>query len=595
MGLKSSRPVNIVVCLAALGAVALRFYLLQDQKLSALSDARYDSRLFIDLARSIAASRWLGPYDERTLVKGPFYPLWIAAAHHLHLPLLKTQHALYVLSAGSAAWALARRLGSVGALFLFMVLLFHPTSYAAHTAMVLREYVFQSLAVLVVSLAVLLFQEGEAWGRGRMGLAVLLGLTLGCFWLTREESVWIVPFYAVAAGHFLWRRLGAGEDRKKDLFKSAFFVVIPLLVLGLTIGCVSAVNKAWYGIWETVEVKSSFFRDAYGALSRVQPEVFKPAVPVPRDVRMKLYDASPSFRELRPFLEREDSVWTCALFYLKRASMAGTLDPATQRGIDFVLSHDASGVWRAAWDKADKEPCDIYGAWFVWALREAAAAAGHHKSAPAARAYYEKLALEINAACDEKRIPCGPHRSSLAPPWRWDDLRPVALMFARILHLGVSLEGLDLMPPYSTGDAPSIALFRLMTREEPMPSRDGASLLEGSRRFHLLSRIAQLFRFVYPRVFYASLATHMLISLIFFRKAISSATWGFAIAVLSSCAALAAILSYIHVTSFPGIEPRYTAPLSTMTAIYIGLTLSSLRDLTRCRSHNGLDRPAANW
>lgn len=589
MNPRSSYGWNTVVCLAALGAVALRFYLLQDQKLSAWGDAWYDSRLFIDLAQSIANGRWLGPYDERTLIKGPFYPLWIAGVHHLHLPLLKSQHALYVLSAAWASWALARRLGAVGALLLFVALIYHPTSYAAHTAMVLREYVAQSLAVLIVSLALLVFEEGEVSHR-RLGSAVLLGLLLGCFWLTREESVWIVPFYAVAAAHFLRRQLSGSKRRGKNVFKNGVLVVIPPLVLGLSIFCVSAINKARYGIWQTVELKSSFFREAYGAFTRVHPHSFRPAVPVPRDVRMKLYGVSPSFRELRPVLEREGSVWACGLLYLKRASMAGTLDPVTQRGIEFILGHDASGVWRAAWDKADKEPCDIYGPWFVWALREAAAAAGHHRSAAAARAYYEKLAGEINAACDEKRIPCGPPRSSLAPPWRWDSLRPAALMFARIIHLAVSLEGLDPSPPHSTGDPASMALFRFMTGEDPMPLQDSAPPARQASRTAFLRGLAGVYQSLLPWLFYGALVAHGLMSLFFFKRAVKEPAWGFACGVLASCSALAAILAYVHVTSFPGIEPRYLAPLHPMTLIYTALVVLCAKGMaSRKGFENDLD------
>jgi len=582
---------NAIVALICLGAVALRFLLLHDQKLTVLGDERYDSRLFIDLAHAISQGNWLGAYDERTLIKGPFYPLWIASVHSLHLPLLKAQHALYVFASALAARAVARSLGATGALGFFLALLFDPTGFAAHTGMVLREYVNQSLAILIVACTLLAFWNTGERKSYRVGPLLWLGIFLSCFRLTREESVWILPFYAIAALHFCFRHARSLEKSWKSLCKNLGLVLLPFLFLAACVGAVSAINKARYGVWETVEVKSAFFLNAYGAVSRVPPAFFKQAVPVPREFRMHLYRVSPAFRELRPFLERDNSTWTCAILELKRAYAEGKLDEGSRRSIDFILKHDAAGVWRRAWDKADKEPCDIYGAWFLWAFREAVAQAGYYRSAVAARSYYERLFQEIQGACQEKKIPCGPHRASLAPPWRWDYLRPLASMFGRIIHLAVSLQGFAFDPPFSTGDAQSAVLFQQMTNEEPMPFRHDGSAPLKSWRTAFLKDIASLYQYIFPWVFYGAFLVHLALSLSFFKRVVGEPAWAFASAVLGSCGALTAILSYIHVTSFPGIEPRYLAPLHSMSVIYtvlVGLSAKALLGSQR-KDQNDLD------
>lgn len=567
--------------------VAVKFLLLHDQRLIVSGDARYDSRLFIDLAHSISRGQWFGPYNERTLIKGPFYPLWIAAVHRLHVPLLTAQHGLYLAGCGAAAYALARPLGPWGAFFLFTALWFHPTSYALHTRMVMREYVSTSLALLVTALTLLLFQDGaETRRRGLRALG--LGLCLGAFWLTREEALWILPFYGAAALHFMLRQVGRAHHRTRHLIKNTAWALIPLALAAACVTVVAHIHRAHYGIAETVELKSRFFRDAYGALTRVKPQVRKPAVPVHRDVRERLYAVSSSFRELRPFLEREDSAWICTVHHLKRRYKAKALDEVSKKGIDFVLENDVSGVWRGIWNKADTEPCDFYGPWFVWAFREAAAAAGHHHSALAAKAYYERLSREIHAACDRKELPCGPARSSLAPPWRWDLVRPWLAMFTRIGHLAASFQGFQIDGAVSTGSAEAMALFQTMTREEIMPPEMVPSMQPKSLRLGILERTATLYGAVFPWVFYAALVVHFYLS--FFKRALLDPFWGFATAVLASCAALAALLAYVHVTSFPGIEPRYLAPLPPLCILYAALVFLCAVKSTRARSgDNELD------
>ena len=570
---------SLLAGLLCLFFVIVKIHLLWDQKLTVLGNYLHDSRLFIDLAQSLSKGDWLGPYHERTLIKGPFYPLWIAAMHKLHVPLLKSQHALYVLASGAAAYALATQSGPRAAAVLFIVLLFNPASYGSHTGMVLRESVSSSLALLVAAMTLLSFRDRVGNSR-RWPHAMVLGVCLGFFWLTREESLWILPFYVFCALHFLLRDPLKGRPWKSWI-RSWSAILAPLAVTAAVVGYVSAVNKAYYGIGAVVELKSRSFREAYGALTRVHPEIYKPGVPVPRDVRLALYQISPSFRELRPFLERKDSGWISALPHLKRRYMAGELDEASRKGIDFILSHDVSGVWRAVWDAADKEKGELYGPWFVWALREAAAQAGHHTSAVEARAYYEQLAREIRSACDAKTIPCAPHHASLLPPWRPEYLRPLFQTWAKILHLVATHQGIDFTPSPSTGDEHSMTLFRALTHEEPVPVGARTSGGPVDARIRFLKKIAVLYRWFYPWLFFAALLTHGGMTLLFFKKVLWQPSWGFAVGVLASHAALALILAYVHITSFPGMEPRYMAPLYPLSTLYIALVWSSVKGLRR--------------
>src|SRR6185436_5736482 len=96
---------------------------------------------------------------------------------------------------------------------------------------------------------------------------------------------------------------------------------------------------------------------------------------------------------------------------------------------------------RASCQHVPRDPCsEILSAHFLWAFRDAVAAAGHYKSAPEAFAFYDRLAAEIDAACDAGRLSCLLPSASLAPPFRWDYVRDALALvpqgFLRLAGLG---------------------------------------------------------------------------------------------------------------------------------------------------------------
>ena len=91
---------------------------------------------------------------------------------------------------------------------------------------------------------------------------------------------------------------------------------------------------------------------------------------------------------------------------------------------------------------------DIAGGWFMWALRDAVAAAGHYASGPSAADYYRRLAREINAACADHNLDCEPERASLMPSWRGEYARPLSNTIVRAAIFSGPVREL-LRPPQS--------------------------------------------------------------------------------------------------------------------------------------------------
>jgi len=110
----------------------------------------------------------------------------------------------------------------------------------------------------------------------------------------------------------------------------------------LVLASVAALNGARYGVTAVTEIKSPEFLAAYGALLRVKHKGWKPTVPVPEDVRERLYDVSPAFAELKPSLAGEPGKRWSSMF--RGIREVCKKDTEIARKIDMYLNRDASGI-----------------------------------------------------------------------------------------------------------------------------------------------------------------------------------------------------------------------------------------------------------
>jgi hypothetical protein len=410
--------------------ILIKLWLISDQLLWARADFIHDDLLFVRLANHLLQFSWLGPYDNLTLVKGPFYPLWIAFSFLAGVPLLLSQHLLYIAACLVADQALRPIIRPAARLALFALLLFNPATSSFPLTCVLRDALYPGLTLLMTAATIGLFVRRRAPVRSLCSWALMAGLATTAFWLTREEGVWMLPFLIPL---WVWTLSATIFADWRDWRKIAI-MTLPWLLPVVTVQAVSWVNQAHYGVYAVVEFKTPEFRAAYGALTRVRSQEYKPQIPVPKETRQRIYAQSEAFAELQPFFEQK-GFWTL-------------------EGLGFG-NHPAG----------DDE---IGGGWFSWALRDAAAAAGYFKSGAQAAAFFQRLADEINAACDAQRLDCLEERASLLPRWRHEYLLPVVEQVISGFTLLATFKWLSpLLPDYAASDgAPAhLTLFADLTRE----------------------------------------------------------------------------------------------------------------------------------
>jgi hypothetical protein len=356
----------------------------------------YDDQLFVKLGWYISRGEWLGPYDFKTLIKGPFYPLFIAGVHAIGVPLLMAQHLLYALFSLVAVIAIRPAVRNRWLLLMLLTfLLFNLGTYSSPTSQrLLRDGIYPALVGLVLACGTgLLLRVTSPRGEGRLlPWSLGLGVALSGYWLTREESVFLMPstaillvaaLAAVIRQHWLQRTTQAGKPQRVwAMVRPVAMLVLPWIVLSGSLLSISYLNYRYYGFFGTNELKAPWMTAAYGALARIKSSSTDRYVPAPRDARERAYEVSPTFAQLRSNIEGQPGqFWQMISENQERRSKG-----------------------------------DIAGGWFIFALRGAVAANGHSNSIADAEKFYRAMASEINDACDSGKIPAKPRHDSFAPP-----------------------------------------------------------------------------------------------------------------------------------------------------------------------------------
>ena len=520
----------------------------------AIPQGNIDDGLFVRLAGSVLRGAWLGPYDNLTLAKGPFYPIFLAGLARVDLPFLTGQALAYVASAWVLAWGVARATGSTSiAALAGCVVVLDPIMFAAGLLRPTREGVFVPLTMLLGGLLLLwLFAEPRR-GTARVALAIVFGLLLAAFWTTREEGAWFVPTLALAWGY----RILAGMRRggRRGGIREGWPVALALVVAAGGVGTVALLIRAFYGSADVVEITQPAFLAGYGALARVSEDRAPPFVAVSRAALARAAAISPLVARLQPTF----------------ASAEGR-----------IMADVGCQAHRIV-------PCDgeIRTGWFMWVLRDAVAAAGGYRNARTARAFYLRMAEEIGAACSDGRLRCSRLRATMVPPFAWRAIPATLAAAAEITRFVAMLDGMSLpgrpvtcaaahplaicaqyaaffhllgtklfvLPTYFLHPAEGAAYLRWQAETATLPSAATAE-----RVLRSVARLQALFRRVLPWWLGAAAVAFAGAAGLAIRRARLDGTTAAAAFCLFVAASRVVFLAYVQAVAFPTINVHYLSP-----------------------------------
>ena len=517
---------TFVVTIAS--AMLLKLWLTSQTRIIALY-APHDNSNFLEHAKNIAMGLWFGPYDEATLIKQPFFPLYMAGLQEFGIPLPIAHQLFYGLACFVACFAIKPLVRSPFFLSAaFVILYFNPMENDAGSWTTARGQINSTLALLTISCAIGLYIRRQAALRITLRWAVALGISFSAFWLTREEAVWMLPALAVLFVFFMYPVVRPAQwlGVRARLVPIGISVVLWLAA----VGSIMFINGTMYGWYTTAENMSPEFVSAYDSLARIDPGVATdPRFPVPHAARMIAYRVSPAARELASYLDGPSGV-----------------------------------VWQGYGCQFYHACGDIHGGWFIWAFRDSISVAGYYSSGAKARSFYVRLANEIDTACDSGKIHCWSKGHTLSPPLKLANVPALGSNTVDAFRIAATFEQFIILPPYYVGPASLRPDYDFIVRSVDDGFGVEPAAKDDELKRAILVEIAHTYEQLFP--FWVVLALIALFArfgaLLRHRSHLEHADYvGIAASLLTGIISLATVLALVTTLSFPALNPEYMSPL----------------------------------
>jgi len=430
-----------------LALLLLKQWMVGNLPIFAISTAINDDRAMINLANSLIHFHWLGRYSYLTLIKGPFFPFFLAVVKWIGFSYLSAQTLIYSLSCVIFVYAIKDLFKSkFPLLIIFTVLLFNPISFSSDTLLrVYRNGLTLSQVLFLFGCTFAMYFRRNQSTKKILPWAIGSGIALATLWNTREDAIWIVPFVTVVLLVIVINTLLSKQkqlNRRKYLAKLTV-ILLPILLLLASNGVISGINYFIYGSFSRVEVSEGAFGDAMKSIYSVKNEVDIDYVSVTREKMDRLYKISPTLKSIQ-------------------AEMENSLDGFKDNG-------------------SNLQDNEVDDGWFMWAFRNAVNQAGLYSKSTIAEHFYKSVSAEIELAKKNNLIASQPTMpSSMMSPWRDVYFDRLISAMKQATEYIVEYKNVDVQLRESLDDGVGgIALFETITNNRATITNQGTLTLSG--------------------------------------------------------------------------------------------------------------------
>lgn len=373
-----------------------------------LTQATFDDGWFMTRAFHILRFEWFGKYDFVTLIKGPAYAFFLALTALSGLSLQFTSGLLHVFSSGLIIYSLLPYIkNSYYSYFIFLILLL--TQFV--TQRVIRDEFSLCIFLVCISLIVICFVTKIKERRKPINI-LLLGLMIGIFLLTREDS-----FYSIII--FIPLFLLIVFFTEKKYIKENFSSIVLIFVVALSLHYLyKTINYFKYGSFVGIELLDSDYQSALESIYRVRDFPAKKYIDVSGDNLESIYKISPSMKKISNYLR--DNSWIIDNTFINPESD----DKANCLNGEIICK-------------------DYHRGYFMWALRKAAHINGIYSSPTNAKNFYRSITNEINQACEDERLKCKNKFLSKIPNYELFEIGGFVKSFFKAIDSSTKLKTLN--------------------------------------------------------------------------------------------------------------------------------------------------------
>lgn len=230
----------------------IRIALISDLPFGVQAKRINDQYLMLKLSESIINGEWLGSYSESILVKGLIYPLFMVVCHYSKIPFHIFFTLIYIFSVFIVTLSLTKHLKFVSRVFLYLVLLFNPVSYAGQTFIeVYRNSLGMSFVLLFIAGLIFIYDTRKSRYKFIVS-SFYLGVVISLVSNTREDGIWMMPALLI----FLVVMFISMKDLKISFFSMILLLIIPLFQIN---SMVKYENLKYYNISYANEMTDGYY------------------------------------------------------------------------------------------------------------------------------------------------------------------------------------------------------------------------------------------------------------------------------------------------------------------------------------------------
>jgi len=391
------------------GLGLLKQFLVYNLPIMAVPKGIHDDWIMVHMADTLRKGQWLGEYNDLTLTKGMFFPLFLAVCNFLHLSYLNASALFYTVSCMVFVYGLRPLLQKYWTLAaVYTMLLWNPVSYSVQAFQrVYRNSISYAQVLLIFGGFLALYLRRKEPIKKHLFWMLMAAFGTVSFFYTREDAIWIVPFLGVFAAVYLgglfriWRR----QREKQSLWKALVFAV-PFLCLFAAGQIIAAQNLTHYGIRTTNELQDSGFSKMYQSMMAVKPREEIPGVTLTGEKLARMCAVCPTLKELEPYFQSSKEYW--------------------------------------AGPEGDADTWEVRDGWVFWIVRTALAQAGYYENGAMANEICLQIRDELEAAMDAGLL----ERQATMPstymsPWRKGYFKDLLLALGKAIAYTATYEEME--------------------------------------------------------------------------------------------------------------------------------------------------------
>ncbi len=379
---KKKKEILLILFFAMMGLI--KQFLVCDLPIMAVPKGIHDDWLMVHLADTLRKGQWLGTYNDLTLTKGMFFPLYLAVCNLFKLSYLNVTALFYTVSCAVFVYALRPVLKKYRVQALtYTLLLWSPISYSLQAFQrVYRNSISYCQVLLIFGGFLALYLRRKEPVKKHIFWMVTAAVGLTSFYYTREDAIWILPFLLVFTAVYLGNLYGCRKETKQRQYViKAIVLLMPFLCLWGSGKIISVMNEKYYETDTINELQDGGFSEMYKSMMAVKPEEDIPGVTMTSEKIARMCEVCPTLKELEPYIKSSKELW--------------------------------------AGEEGDADSWEVRDGWVFWIFRTALAQAGYYENGAAANDICLKIRDELEEAMDAGLL----ERQATMPstymsPWR---------------------------------------------------------------------------------------------------------------------------------------------------------------------------------